>query len=89
MKFTTTMDSSGRLVLPKKVREKLGLSSAARLDLKVLGDAVYLSEAAVEPRIERRDRRRVIVGWKGFDAGLAVRKARQAQAERSEAVFGQ
>lgn len=62
MTATTTMDKSGRLVLPKIIREKLHLTSSAKLKIEVVGDKIQLSEAPVEARIERRGKRRVIMG---------------------------
>lgn len=87
MTTTITMDKSGRLVLPRKIREKLHITSAAKLNIEIIGDKIQLSEASVEPRIEQRGKRRVITGWKGFDASKAVTEARQDQTERLEAPF--
>jgi len=83
--MTATMDKSGRLVLPRKIREQLRLTSAVKLNVEVVGDKIQLSEAPVEPTIELRGKRRVIVGWEGFEAGKAVSEARRKQIGRLEA----
>lgn len=87
MTATITMDKSGRLVLPRKVREKLHLTAAVKLNIEVIGDKIQLSEAAAKSRIEQRGKRRIITGWKGFDAGKAVKEAREEQTERLKARF--
>ncbi|MCW5560190.1 MAG: AbrB/MazE/SpoVT family DNA-binding domain-containing protein [Verrucomicrobiae bacterium] len=87
MTATATMDKSGRLVLPRKIREQLRLTSTAKLNIEVVGDKIQLSEAPAEPRVERRGKRRVIAGWEGFEADKAVNEARRAQIGRLEAPF--
>lgn len=39
---TITIDRAGRMVLPKRVRERLGLGPGDALDLEVLADGVIL-----------------------------------------------
>ena len=52
MNAAIVMDKSGRLVLPKKVRERLHLRPGARLDARVVGDKLELTEAVDEAAIE-------------------------------------
>ena len=88
MTATTTIDKAGRLVLPRKIREKFHLTGNSRLKVEVIGDKIQLSEAEAETKIERRGKRRVIVGWKGYSAEKAVTEAREGRTESLEAPFG-
>ncbi len=87
MTATLTLDSAGRLVLPKPVRDKMHLRTGAKLRLDVVGDRMEITQEVPEVKIERRGKRRVITGWEGFDAAKAVREMREDQTERLEAPF--
>ena len=82
MNATLTLDKAGRVVIPKSIREKMHLREGSRLQLKLVGDRLELSHAPLEVHLERRGRRRVIVGWEGFDAAQAVSEAREEHLER-------
>jgi len=82
MTATITIDKAGRVVLPKSIRERLHLREGSRLKLELLGDKLELTQEAPEVRLERRGKRRVILGWEGFDAAGAVKSAREAQLDR-------
>lgn len=51
-----TMDAAGRVVLPKGVRDRLGLGGGAVLELAVVDDSITLSPAAAEVRLRRHGR---------------------------------
>ena len=61
MSATVTMDSSGRLVIPRNIRDQLHLRSGSRLNLEVKGDGVFLAPLPNEDaRIVKRGARLVI-----------------------------
>jgi AbrB family looped-hinge helix DNA binding protein len=87
MTAVLTLDSSGRLVLPKPFRDKMHLQAGAKLRLDMVGDKLELSQEEESVKVVKRGKRRVIVGWEGFDAAKAVREMRKDQVERLEAPF--
>ena len=82
MSATLTLDKAGRLVLPKLIRDRLHLRAGAKLRLEVVGEKLELTQEAAEVKIVKRGKRRVIVGWEGFDAAQAVREAREDYLDR-------
>jgi len=87
MTATLTLDKAGRLVLPKPIRDKLHLREGSKLRLDLMGDKLEISHAVPEVKIVKRGKRRVVVGWEGFDAAKAVREMREDQVARLEAPF--
>lgn len=87
MTATITIDKAGRVVLPKSIRERLHLREGSRLKVEVLGDRLELTQEAPEVRVEMRGKRRVVVGWDGFDAAGAVKAAREEQLDRLAKPF--
>ncbi len=61
MGATVTIDSSGRLVIPRNIREQLHLRSGSRLNLEISGGGVFLAPLPNEDaRIVKRGGRLVI-----------------------------
>ena len=87
MTATISVDKAGRCVLPKRIRERMHLHEGSRLRLELTGETLELTPVAAEVRLERIGKRRVIVGWEGFDAAKAVTEARVEHLERIEAPF--
>lgn len=88
MNPTVTMDSSGRLVIPRNIRDQLHLRSGSRLNLEVKGDGVFLAPLPDEDaRIVKRGGRLVIETSEilGDDD---VRKAIVAVRERMNKLSG-
>jgi AbrB family looped-hinge helix DNA binding protein len=82
MTTTLTVDKAGRVVIPKRIREEMHLREGLRLRLELRGDRLELTHELNEVQLERRGRRRVIVGWEGFDAAQAVQDAREEHLDR-------
>ena len=82
MATTLKVDKAGRVVIPKRIREKMHLQPGARLRLELVGDRLELTREPNEVHLEVRGKRRVIVGWEGFDAAKAVQDARQEHLDR-------
>ncbi len=58
-----SMDRAGRIVLPKEVRERLGLDANSELDLDVVGDGIRLTpRRPAGRRVVERD------GWPVIEA---------------------
>ncbi len=53
MSLKVQMDPAGRVVLPKKVRERLRLQGGDTLALDINGDAIELRPLQVKSRLER------------------------------------
>jgi bifunctional DNA-binding transcriptional regulator/antitoxin component of YhaV-PrlF toxin-antitoxin module len=56
------MDAVGRLVVPKRLRETLGVSGPTELEVVVRDGVIELTVADVHARVEERDGVPVIVG---------------------------
>jgi len=82
MTTTLTVDKAGRVVIPKRIRETMRLQEGSRLRVELVGDRLELTHEPSEVQLEQRGRRRVIVGWEGFDAVQAVQDAREDHLER-------
>ena len=81
--MTATLDKAGRIVLPKKLREKLHLKPGAKFNIEVVGDKIEIEQEASPLKVVRNKRgRRVIMGWEGFDAAKAVRDVHEDLANR-------
>ncbi|HEV7804736.1 MAG TPA: hypothetical protein VGO80_02875 [Solirubrobacteraceae bacterium] len=55
------MDAAGRLVVPKRLRESLGVSGPTELEVVARDGVVELTVADVDARVEQRDGVPVIV----------------------------
>jgi AbrB family looped-hinge helix DNA binding protein len=81
---TTTLDSTGRVVLPAEVRKKLRLATGARFSVDVVADRIELTlEAQPDPAVVRKGGRLVLAAsGEALDAAAAIRAERHAQAGR-------
>ncbi len=57
----TTIDNAGRVVIPKAVREALGLANGGRVVVYLEEGRIVIEPAAVEKRLVRRGRGLVCV----------------------------
>jgi AbrB family looped-hinge helix DNA binding protein len=85
MSATIVLDKAGRIVLPKVIRDRLRLSAGAKLRAEVVGDKLELTQEIPDVKLVKRGKRRVVVGWEGFDAAKAVREMREDQVKRFDA----
>ena len=78
------MDEVGRLVLPKKLREAIGISGRTSLQAEVVNGAVQISPPEAAGALQQRGKRRVFAGKipEDWDSGQAVLKARASRLRR-------
>ncbi|MCI0542067.1 MAG: hypothetical protein L0Z50_43300 [Verrucomicrobiales bacterium] len=84
MKTTIIVDEVGRLVLPKEIREAIGVSGRASLQAEVVNGTVQISSPEASGSLQRRGKRRVYAGKlpEDWDSGQAVLKARASRLRR-------
>ncbi len=85
MKTSVTVDEVGRLVLPKEIREAIGVFGRMAVNVEVVGHAARIS--APEPAggpVARKRGRLVFAGPlpENWDSGEAVLKMREQRARR-------
>ena len=56
-----TIDQVGRVVVPKALRDRLGLTAGSTVDISLYGDGLHLAPAGRTARLERRDGKLVAV----------------------------
>jgi AbrB family looped-hinge helix DNA binding protein len=81
----TTLDSTGRVVVPAEVRRKLGFATGTRFSVDVVGDRIELTpEAQPESAVVRKAGRLVLAAsGQALDATAAIRTERQTQTGRA------
>ena len=57
----TTMDAAGRVVIPKSLREAIGLRDGGEVEIQLVDGALLVAPPTVRKRIEERDGRSTIV----------------------------
>ncbi len=82
---STTLDSTGRIVLPREVRRTLGLATGTRFTVEIVADRIELTPAAPpEPALVRKSGRLILTNTgEHLDAAQAVRAERDALAGRA------
>lgn len=87
MSLTITLGKAGRLVVPKSIRDDLGLREGSRLKLEVQGGKI---QAVPEPdavRIEMKDGFPVIQGGPPLKRGDIVRALKADRDAREERIL--
>ena len=56
MKSKTKIDSAGRLVIPRDLRDRYGMTTGSEVEIVPLPDGVLLTPARVERRVVRNGR---------------------------------
>jgi AbrB family looped-hinge helix DNA binding protein len=85
MTASLTVDEAGRVVLPKPVREALGIAGRTRLKVDIVGNVAKLScETEVTGPVKREGGRLVYAGPvpEGWNSGEAVSKMRAGRIKR-------
>jgi bifunctional DNA-binding transcriptional regulator/antitoxin component of YhaV-PrlF toxin-antitoxin module len=84
MRTTIVVDEVGRLVLPKAIREAIGVSGRAALQAEVVNGTVQIGLPEAAGSLQRRGKRRVHTGTlpEDWDSGEAVLKARARRLRR-------
>lgn len=59
--MVTTIDSAGRIVVPKRLRDELGFRPGQQLELTAVDGRLEIEHQATPMRLERRGRRLVAV----------------------------
>ncbi len=82
---STTLDSTGRIVLPREVRRTLGLATGTRFTVEIVADRIELTPAAPpEPALVRKSGHLILTNTgEHLDAAQAVRAERDALAGRA------
>jgi AbrB family looped-hinge helix DNA binding protein len=57
----TTIDSAGRVVIPKALREAIGLGDGGEVEIQLTDGALLVSPPSVRKHLEERDGRATIV----------------------------
>jgi AbrB family looped-hinge helix DNA binding protein len=52
----TTIDSGGRLVIPKEIRQQAGLKTGMSLDIRLRGGLIEIEPTPLNVKLERRGR---------------------------------
>lgn len=78
MSMNVQMDSAGRVVLPKKVRDRFGLQGGDTLALEIKGDTIELRSQGTGAHLERVNGVLVLV------SGVSLREGKDLVAESRE-----
>jgi AbrB family looped-hinge helix DNA binding protein len=73
----TVVDRFGRIVVPKKIRERLGLQPGAVLEIEESGDEIRLKPHRGEPAVRLKEGVLVFTGKALGDIEGAVRSMRE------------
>ena len=84
MRTTIIVDEAGRLVLPKEIREAIGVSGRAALQAEIVNGTLQISPPEAVGSLQRRGKRRVFTGKlpDDWDSGEAVQKVRASRVRR-------
>ncbi len=82
--MTLTMDKAGRVVLPKPLRDRLGLHEGSELEVLETGEGVILTPAQQQPSMIKKQGLWVHTGkiQPGFDIVQAIRNNREERIHR-------
>jgi AbrB family looped-hinge helix DNA binding protein len=82
MRFETTIDRFGRIVLPKEVRDDLGLEAGAVIAVEEHGEHILLRPQRGEAGLVRKGSVLVYTGKARGDVAFAVRNVREGRLRR-------
>ena len=87
MSITTTLGKAGRLVVPKAIRDSLGLSEGTRLRIEASAGKFVATPEADDVRIQIRDGFPVISGGRPRKKGDIVKAIKAGREERSDRIL--
>ena len=82
MRFETTIDRFGRIVLPKELRDELGLEPGAVVAVEEQGEDILLKPRRDEAGLVRKGAALVYTGKARGDLAAAVRSVREGRMRR-------
>ena len=87
MNATLTIDKAGPVILPKPLRDKLGLSGGSALEMEETAEGILLKLASPKPSLVRKGRFLVHTGQlpRGYDLTNAINEGRD---ERARKIWG-
>jgi AbrB family looped-hinge helix DNA binding protein len=82
--MTLTIDKAGRVILPKPLRDKLGLRGGSTLEMEETPEGVLLKPASHKPSLVRKGRFLVHTGElpRGYDLTDAINEDRDDRARK-------
>lgn len=86
MKAILSIDKSGRLILPKQIRESMHLSAGSKVEAELIGGRLQLNPVeADDPPYKIIDGIMVVTGSPPISGGVAqaVREERDSMADRA------
>jgi AbrB family looped-hinge helix DNA binding protein len=86
--MTLKIDNVGRIILPKSVRNRLGLHAGSVLEIEEIARGVVLKPADRKPSLIRRGKFLVHTGeiQRGYDIRKAIEEERDEQMRRAWGV---
>ena len=78
----TTLDRFGRIVIPKDVRDDMGLEAGAILQIEKEGEKIVLQPVHGEPKITEKKGILVFTGTAVGDVGAALHEHRKRRLEK-------
>jgi AbrB family looped-hinge helix DNA binding protein len=87
MTITTILGKAGRLVVPKPIRESLGLREGSRLRLEASAGKFEATPEADDVQIDIRDGLPVIRGGKARKKGDIVQAIKAGREERTDRIL--
>ncbi|MFW6163465.1 MAG: AbrB/MazE/SpoVT family DNA-binding domain-containing protein [Planctomycetota bacterium] len=79
---TTRLDKFGRIVIPKPIRDALGLEPGTELDIAQENGAINIRPTVLSPQVKRKGHILVFTGKAEGDLLDAVRKQREERARK-------
>lgn len=83
----TTLDRFGRVIIPKGVRDDMGLEAGAVLQIEKEGEKIVLQPVRGEPKIVEKKGILVFTGAAVGDVGLALKEHRKRRLKRMARGF--
>lgn len=86
--MTVRMDKAGRVVVPKALRDRLGLREGSDLEVEETAEGIVLTPLEARPAMIKRDGLWVHTGrvHTGFDAVQAIRDEREERIRKTSGL---